>query len=70
MNNMDDFISKKNTAAFQEAIKILQTNMHEQEKRINSLQLAIAALTEKLTATEQMLQIQKVISMGHGPSVK
>jgi len=63
-------ISRKNASAIQQIIEQLNVRVYEQQKRIDGLVSTISTLSERLNKIELMVQVQKSISYGHGPSVK
>lgn len=63
-------ITKKNTAAFQQGLEHLNVKVHEQQVRIDTLQAAMGAISEKINAMEKMLMVNKAMSIGNGPSVR
>ena len=63
-------INRRNTLSFEQAINFLTHKVDEQQKRIDALQCAINSMNEKMISLENMVILQKVKSMGTGPSVK
>jgi len=72
MDNLDNdvILNRKNTLAFDEAIKRLYASMQVKEEQIIGLQNTIASMANRLTLLEQALMIQRVMAMGHGASVQ
>lgn len=63
-------INKKNTLAFRDAIKILQTQMYDQQVQITKFNTTISSLVERIASLEKQLLNQIVLTTGRGPSVK
>ncbi len=63
-------VNRKNSLACAEAIKALQEFGHAQQTRIDQLNGALSAMTERITALEHMLLKQKAASIGTGATVK
>jgi uncharacterized coiled-coil protein SlyX len=66
----ENLLNRKNTSAVQQTLEQLNAKVYEQQVRIDTLQATLNSFSEKITSLEQMVIIQKVLSMGHGPSVK
>ena len=62
-------INHRNTETVEQALKDMYIKIQTQQIRIDQLNAALSGMTERLNVLEQMLIIQKVKSMGSGPSV-
>jgi len=61
-------LNARNTAAVEVALREMTSRQFAQQERIDALQAALSAMTERMTVLERMLVVQKVQAMGHGPT--
>lgn len=62
-------VSRKNSAAFSEAIKALQVQLHAQAEAIALAQANMSTMSRRITDLERQVMIQRAMSHGSGPSV-
>lgn len=67
---MSDELTKKNTAAFKQAIEGLEARDRDKQEQIDRLHTALGAMTSRMTELERQLGAQKAASYGSGPSVR
>lgn len=63
-------LNRKNTSAIEQALAALIARVYEQQIKIDALQSTINSSMERMSALERILIVQKMATMGHGPSVK
>jgi hypothetical protein len=67
---MNDFISRRNTASVELAMKALVTRVEEQQIRIDGLMNTNSTLAARIDALEMLVRTRQAASMGSGPTVK
>jgi uncharacterized coiled-coil protein SlyX len=65
-----DTIARRNTDSFEQQIKEVTAKMYAQQIQIDGLQNTISTLYARMNQLEQNLVLQKMQSMGTGPSVR
>ena len=65
-----DTIARRNTDSFEQQIKEVTAKMYTQQIQIDGLQNTISTLYARMNQLEQKLVLQKMQSMGTGPSVR
>lgn len=70
METNTEILSKKNTLAFQQAIKDQNEQISLLKEQVKNLIQTIQTLNARLDSLEQVNRVQKATIFGHGPSVK
>lgn len=70
METNAEILSKKNTLAFQQAIKAQNEEISALKEQVKNLLSTVHTLTARLDSLEQVNRVQKATIFGHGPSVK
>lgn len=67
---MSDELNKRNTAAFDEAIKDLTAKAYSQQEQINSLLATLGSMQERLHSLDQTIALLRAATTSRGASVK
>ena len=63
-------LNKRNTETVELKLKEMDATIREQEVRINQLNATMSTMYQRMDQLEQRLNMEKIMSMGTGPSVR